>query len=356
MKFLDLKYFLAHWRRNLRSFIDDWIGRFSFSFKPREIASFLEKKIFPERLYFEVTNNCNARCVFCAYKKIAQNKERKTGFMSFATFKKGIDEFKEAGGRQISLTPTLGEPLLDRGIAEKIAYAAKEAKLEKVYLFTNGILMGQEENYKELIEAGIHRVEISTQGCDRDLFKKLYGVDLYEQFLRGLELLLSYNKERGEPTEIRINFRSALKPSKVIETDDFQKTIKPFLSDKVKYDFLVDYDNWGGVIKKTDLIGVMKLARLPRSYRFPCRRLFDASILFDGSVRLCACRAKESEFDELVVGNIQKNTLEKILFGKRVKKIRRGFLKNRRPLVCQACSFYRPAKLAWLKAKTEKEV
>jgi radical SAM protein with 4Fe4S-binding SPASM domain len=102
-----------------------------------------------------------------------------------------------------------------------------------------------------------------------------------------------------------------------------------------------DYDNWCGNIKKSDLKGWMILRRIKRSKYLPCVRTFDAAILYNGAVRLCACRIKDNEFDELVVGNITSNSLLDIFNSSRAKSVRESFYKKRLPLVCQSCSLYR---------------
>ena len=49
-------------------------------------------------------------------------------------------------------------------------------------------------------------MEINTQGCDKDFFEKVYGVSFYDQFIKGLKALIEYNKQKGEPVSISINF------------------------------------------------------------------------------------------------------------------------------------------------------
>jgi MoaA/NifB/PqqE/SkfB family radical SAM enzyme len=262
--------------------------------------------------------------------------------MAFEIFKKALDDYISMGGRKISLTPTIGEPLIDPGVLEKINYAFGTSKIKKIYLYTNGILLNSNHLYKKIIDAGINEIGISCPGFEKKLFKDIYGVDKYDEFLSGVISLLEYNRAQKDPVEISFNFRSPYLPSRVLKSPDFLKYIKPFLSKKVKCSFLVDYDNWGGSISQKDLKGIMKLRRPFLVYRTPCLRMQEASILFDGGVRLCGCRFKETEFDELVVGNVMEEPLDKIFFGDKALKIRKSFLDNSPPAVCQNCSLYDP--------------
>ncbi|PIN80031.1 hypothetical protein COV11_04830, partial [Candidatus Woesearchaeota archaeon CG10_big_fil_rev_8_21_14_0_10_30_7] len=135
----------------------------------------------------------------------------------------------------------------------------------------------------------------------------------------------------------------------------FNKYIKPFLSKKVTYSFTPYFDNFGGMIKQEHLIGDMKLGRGNKIKTTPCVKTFEAMILFDGSVRLCACRLKKTEFDELVIGNINKNTLKEIFFGENAKKVRERFVQNNLAPVCKGCSLYRPVKKSWLKRRIKEQ-
>ena len=73
------------------------------------------KKIFLG-LYIETTKICNANCIFCAY----QYQKRDKVAMDDLLFKKLIDEYVELGGGNLGLTPTVGDPLVDKNIINKI--------------------------------------------------------------------------------------------------------------------------------------------------------------------------------------------------------------------------------------------
>ena len=68
---------------------------------------------------------------FAPYRKISDNPNYKEGIMSFEIFKKGLDQFIQMGGSDISLTPIVGDPLIDPNLMEKIEYALKTGKIKK---------------------------------------------------------------------------------------------------------------------------------------------------------------------------------------------------------------------------------
>ncbi len=301
-----------------------------------------EKGSIMSKLCFEVTNICNANCIFCAYRILKKDTSRKVGVMRFEVFKKALDEFILMGGKRISFTPTIGDPLLDPGLMKKIKYAVDKKSLDDIYFYTNGIALSKNNIYKELIDSGITSIEISTAGFEKKVWEETYQARTYNNFLNGLHNLLNYNKKRGGRVKIDLNLRSPQKPQRILSSPDFKKYIEPFLDKKVTYNFLLNYDNWGGKIKKNDLKGVMRFKRIPRATSVPCKKTFDAAILFDGSIRLCACRIKETEFDDLVIGNIKENSLEEIFHGEKARNIRKNFVENNLPEVCKKCSLYEP--------------
>ncbi|MBU0636236.1 radical SAM protein [Candidatus Micrarchaeota archaeon] len=338
---INQKYFANHYFQTLSSIKQD-LAQFFFSEK--EAYKKFESVLVPGILFFEVTNICNSRCIFCAYKTVTHKK----GTMPFSTFKKATDEFVQMGGNTISFTPTAGEPLLDPDLINKIQYAVNCPGIKEVYFFTNGISLTQGDLYRQLVDSGIKEIAISTAGCSQKSFKEVYGVDVYPKLIEGIYQLLKYNNEKEEPVKISINFRPSQQLKDILESPDFKKYIQPYLSTRVRIEFLVNYDNWGGTIKKENLKGVMKLRRIPMVKNVPCTRTFDLMVLFDGSVRLCASRFKTTEFDDLVVGNVNEKSLSEIYYGKKVLQIREGFLSHSLPSACKDCSLYLPATKKWL--------
>ena len=295
-----------------------------------------------------VTNVCNARCGFCAYPQIAATANRITGAMPMDIFCKTVDDYVAAGGVHVDMTPTVGDPLLDPTFIEKVRYCRQKAGVPGVSMTTNAIAILRNETYKHLIDAGVTFLAISLPDVEREIYQQVYGVDRGQEVLRGIKALLDYNKAKGEPVRIVLRFRNARKPSAIIRSREFQEHVRPYLSRKVTSNFTLDFDNWGGSITPDLLQGVMKLRPIPRPHRVPCMSLVALIVQHDGDVRLCGCRLKKTEKDELVVGNIKKNTLTEIGQSDAVHRIYEGFYAGERPEVCQQCSLYRPMSRTWI--------
>jgi radical SAM protein with 4Fe4S-binding SPASM domain len=332
--------------------------------RARQYKAFARQPVTPEELFEHrqlspsaylvagVTNICNAKCTFCAYPKVVANKTLETGVMSFAVFKKAVDEWAALGGQSLDLTPVVGDPLVDPGILDKVQYAVKTAGLKDVYLTTNAILINKNDTYKKLIDLGIAAVFISTQGASREAYEKIYGVQHYAEAISGIRNLLDYNRAKGEPARIVIRFRNHEKPSQIIRSPDFQTHIRPYLSERVRVNFTVDFDNWGGTIKPEDLSGSMRMRKLPPALNVPCKNLFNFAVRHDGRVRLCGCRLTRNDNDDLVVGNIRQETLQAVSQSEAAWNIIRGFYSGKRPDTCQQCTFYQPISRHWLAQRT----
>ena len=298
-----------------------------------------------------VTNICNAKCTFCAYPKAVETKNLQGGVMPLSLFKKIVDEWAELGGDFVNLTHTVGDPLVDPGLADKVGYALGEGKMKSVCLTTNGILLNRNDTYRRLVDLGTTVIFISTQGTDRELYEKVYGVDQYDEVLSGVRNLLEYNRSKGEPTSIVIRFRNAQKPSEIVRSKDFIESIKPYLSQKVRFNFTVEFDNWGGLITEADVSGAMRLRTSEKRVDLPCKFLFGFLIRYDGSVRLCGCRFKRTDMDDMVVGNVRQQSLMEISHSDRAWKIVKGFYSGVRPESCGGCTFYAPVDRKWLRER-----
>ena len=299
-------------------------------------------------LMANITNICNAKCSFCAYPKVVANKTLPTGVMPFDTFKKLADEWGAVNGQNLDLTPVVGDPLVDPGLLDKVDYAINQARIKNVMLTTNAILLNKNETYKKLIDLGVAAVFISTQGASKKAYEEVYGVKHYDEAMSGIRNLLEYNHAKGEPAHIVIRFRNAEKPSQIIRSPDFIAHIKPYLSERVRVNFTVDFDNWGGTILPSDMKGSMRLRKLPPTLNVPCSGLFGFAVRHDGNVRLCGCRLTRSDLDDMVVGNIREKSLEEISKSDKTWNIIKGFYEGKRPETCVGCTLYQPINRNWL--------
>jgi radical SAM protein with 4Fe4S-binding SPASM domain len=342
----DFVYKFAYHGNWIGSLLRDKVAKI-FPVKAAELASVQSSQ---GRSYVIVgtTNICNAKCSFCAYPRAVEDGTLRTGVMTMPTFQKIVSEWVKNGGTSMDLTPVVGDPLIDPGLIEKIKFAHANG-ISGISFTTNGILFNHHDFYKKLVDEKVSGIHISIGATDEEQYKLIYGVDQYKKVISGLRNLLEYNRQNGEPVYVNIRFRNAQRPSEILTSEDFVKHIKPFLSARVEVNFTVDFDNWGGTIRQEELPGVMRLRKPRPQIKIPCTSLYGFAIRHDGSVRLCGCRMKSSDLDDLVVGNINQQSLEEISASAKTKNIIEGFYRGERPETCKSCTLYTPVTRSWLK-------
>ena len=133
-------------------------------------------------LRVSVTDRCNLRCTYCMPAegiKLLNHKD----ILSFEEIIEVIREAVSLGITKVRITG--GEPLVRKGIVslvEKIAYLDGVTDFA---LTTNGILLSKYA--KDLVNAGLHRINISLDTLDPLKFKTITrGGDL-EKVLEGIE-------------------------------------------------------------------------------------------------------------------------------------------------------------------------
>lgn len=291
----------------------------------------------PSILPIQLTNACNCRCVFCQY---PYNTDRK-GVMDFITFKKIISECKDFNIKKIHLIGSSGEVFLDNnentGIIQKIKYARNNGI--EVYVTTNGTMFLENSLYRNILDSGIAYLYISTPGFSEESYKRLFGVNNYEKILKGILKLLEYKKNNKFDTMIYFGFRLDRKIEDALLDKDYIELIQPYVVDGILVgrDHRVEFDTWAGEVDftKTSINKVLSLKN-----KGLCPKLYtpQLSILYDGSVKLCGCTYKKTEFDEMVIGNIN-DGLKSSLQSEKVRNLIKNYIYFRRiPYICSECT------------------
>ena len=296
-----------------------------------------QQTLLPIKAHVNVTNVCNSNCVFCGYQYCEDPRER----MSDAVFEDFVVQY--AGLTEdtyLSLTPTVGDPLLDKSLFKKISIA-KGHGIRKIETYTNAILL---EKYTEaILNSGVDELYISFPDFNRKEYELIFRTKKYEQSVDGIEYFLSRHKKLASPIAVRINLRARRPLEAIFKEPDYKRAVEPFLSDKVVVDETVAFDNWCGLIQKHDLPRGMNLKEDGRlTSTLPCMDLFKLMFLQNGDVKLCGCRFNRTVQDELIIGNIHEKSLRDIWFSERAFDIRRNWMKGKYPDVCTGCCGSRP--------------
>lgn len=285
----------------------------------------------PWNLHLELTNICNANCIFCAY----QYQTRHQKIMTDEVYLKALNDYCDIGGGDFMLTVSVGDPAVDPKFIQRIKEARSRPEIAGIETITNAIAL-KDNQIEDLIHSGISKIQISTGPWDENLYLKIYRNKSYKKMTGNVRLLLEKNVEADCPVEIKIAFRSNLTMQKTLSCPDY-KEIK-HLPHHVEFN--ADFDTWTGEIKEGDLLPGMHLRPLSKLEREPCYWLYDGPIVFaDGSVGLCGCRDFNAN-SELVVGNIMEQSLLEIWQSQKVQELRANFRNGKFPTICKSCSTY----------------
>jgi cyclic pyranopterin phosphate synthase len=125
-------------------------------------------------LRVSLTDRCNLRCTYCMPAEVFDKDHvflRKEQLLRLTELDRIIGAFVRCGVRKLRLTG--GEPLLRRGAVKFLQGLGRFADLEDVAMTTNGLLLA--EFAEELAEAGLHRVTVSLDALDPEIFGAMNG-------------------------------------------------------------------------------------------------------------------------------------------------------------------------------------
>lgn len=245
------------------------------------------------QIEIEITNLCNARCIFCPREKMT----RPIGVMSTELFKKIIDDLKEFKNLYKIRLSGFGEALIDKNLIEKIKYA-KENLNCLVQFNTNAILLDK-NTAEKLILSGLDNLMVSLYATKEANYEKVHGNKNFELAKRNVINFATLKKKMGkkrpslgmsflrspensERKEDWIKFWGKYADQILIETD------RPF-----NFTYGRNYNPVNKKIKKITCL----------------RPLNMTNVYWDGGVSLCCV-----DFNgKLIYGNAKEKSLKEIL-------------------------------------------
>jgi radical SAM protein with 4Fe4S-binding SPASM domain len=288
----------------------------------------------PFELHLELTNYCNANCVFCPY----QFQLRPKGFMSDEVFHKAVNDFVACNGGSVGLTPIVGDALIDPQFLSRVRFLRSLPLIDRIWLTTNAIL-ADKFGIRELLESGVNSMTISTSGFDKDSYERIYRSQSYERMRKNVVAIVEENAHLGSPVNIVIGLRTDRPLAEVMTDRDFQ----PILKHKPEIDFTWAFTSAGGRITREILPSGMRLRTAPPKQE-PCVNLYNGPIVLpDGDVLGCSCVAAMDAIPDLLIGNIMTSGLLEIWSGARMKQLREQFRPGGCGLneTCASCEMYR---------------
>jgi len=136
-------------------------------------------------LRISVTDRCNMKCMYCmTHQKTSKLPCRE--ILRYEEVLRIARIFINLGVSKIRITG--GEPLVRKGICEFLSGLSGLVGLSDLSITTNGVFL--KDKIKQIQSAGIRRLNISLDTLDKDKFKKISGIDAFNQVWESIMLAL----------------------------------------------------------------------------------------------------------------------------------------------------------------------
>jgi MoaA/NifB/PqqE/SkfB family radical SAM enzyme len=174
-----------------------------------------------------------------------------------------IDECAAAGCREVHLH-NFGEPLLDKHLEDRVAYA-KQKGIRRVKIFCNGSLLTR-DRARRLIEAGLDEIKISLDGATQEEFERIRTPLKFHTVVDNVVESVKLRDAMRSKLKIRVACCSTTDKEATMQS--LETVVDGFAFGKLH--------NWGGQ------------SETQRGLRKPCSRLWRTfTVLANGDVALC---------------------------------------------------------------------
>jgi radical SAM protein with 4Fe4S-binding SPASM domain len=293
-----------------------------------------DSRLRPFMLIVETINICNSECVFCPY----TIQTRPKGLMTDALFERTLQQYLEMGGGTISLTPMVGDMLLDRKLPQRMQALRSFASRLTPSVTTNlyALKHWSDDIVVEMLNT-FRRVHVSCYGITEEenyaITKRRHHATLCHEMRR----LLRLKRENQAAAEIVIGFRTLYEygPEQIAEfqVNSFGEALGPA-------GVTATYCNWGNTMRG-HLPGHARWVA-DRENHTPCVLLAIAlQVYHDGRVSACSC----CDFDaspELTLGNLSDSTLVELFNSEKSSQLWRAHQSGEMPNICRNCTFHSP--------------
>jgi len=271
----------------------------------------MEKFIQPNHLWLEVTNRCNADCIFCGRQYIDELHD-----MDFNLYKKIINSCPTA---KIVQTQGVGEPLMYPHIIEAVSYARRKGK--NVVFYTNASLLDS-SMAERLLDVGLNRIIFSVDECTKEGYESLRRGLKWETVLGNIKRFEKLKKKGGYKTKTQIRM------TRTKENRSRMPGIIAF---------------WRGIVKTVVVRqevyipppNMLRENKYSSGKPIKCKRITQhLSVKSNGDLVLC-CR---DWFNVYLMGNLKDKGILDVFNGEKFNEVRNSMAKGvNYPSICNYC-------------------
>jgi len=301
--------------------------------------------VTPFSAHIDVSSVCNFKCSFCFQADTEGMKEAnlKRGFMPIEMFRKIVDDLTEFEQplKKVKIG-NHGEPTLHPELPSMIGYVRTAGVAEIVEMFTNGSKLDQ-ELCRNIVEAGLQRINISLEGLSGDRYLAVAGVRVnFEEFIENIRYLHSIKKDLQIYVKIADQTHRLGKDSQeifILNKSERQHFYDVFSSicDEIYIEKVVpqwaetQYDKQN-TVAETGMYG-----QAIRGYKEVCPFIFMyLHFNCDGTTSPCTLDWPR----KVVIGNVMEQSVKEIWTGLLLRQLQIAQLKGQRNKIdfCRSCS------------------
>lgn len=296
-----------------------------------------EKWNFPLIVNLNVfRGECPCKCVHCPVGQVEFSKRAKRflkGELPISLYKKVVDEMAAINSKGVLRIHSVGEPLLWENLIQAVHYS----KINKVqtWIFTSAIT--RDTSLLEELCKNIDIIEISVNSIEREDYLQTKGIDGFELVKSNILYMLEYIKSNHLLTRL---ICSRVQTNDKSQDENFVSYWKSI--DGISDVFVRSFHNYNGLLNSDhDKQHMNNQACLVHWARFNIDVNGDAVVCFNELF-------KESIGEEIILGNVNNESIENIWKSDKLNSIRlfqlnKGKLNIKLPCSeCTTCQKYPP--------------
>lgn len=160
---------------------------------------------FPRVIDIQTRSGCNARCLFCT---VGREKNKAQGSMPDELWQAVIDEILSHGEVQRIHPYLLNDPLVDRGLPEKLEYFGRRRgrrRGPRLHLISNAGLLTEEMGYRLLRSESIDEFDISFHSIRPEVYEEMMPPLKYEKVMANiLRFKEQWDRFRGRKPALNV--------------------------------------------------------------------------------------------------------------------------------------------------------
>ena len=283
---------------------------------------------YPLTVLLELVNRCNLDCIMCD-QGFRNDIDKVT--MSDEILTKLFKDFKK--NKLSALMLSLSEPLLYKNIG-KVLDMAKDAEIMDLFLFTNGTLLDS-KRIDMILNSSVTRLFVSidansheTYSIIRPTAKKVSGGDenRFHKLERNIRNFIDKRNSLGKELPlVRVSFVAKTENSHEVES---------FINKWVNIVDSVEIQKELTITAFDNLRSEEQLNFNDDNFDYKCNQPWaQMSIYSNGQVAPCC----NTIGNQIPIGNVINESISEIWNGKKMQKVRKGFILNNPNNVCKQC-------------------